>query len=1713
MRTVGLFLLGLAIPLALAGIVWALWPAPASPPPPAPWPDLPRSVVFGPPDSPTGGELVVGILVPSPPSARLIDLVPPATYAKFLAEEEAGGRPADPAPPSEVVDSVHATDLWDDSARGGHSASARDDALALVARAVTDSTKVRVAFHDLLASECSGLPLVVVAGSADHEGDRAALVALERSGSRVLRLPGALDDRAVPQPALVSACLDAIRGSSLVRRMPEDPLEVLEARREGDDVIVRLRAAPDGATLRDLADRAVATVAASGGSTLRLPCPDPGLDPYAHRLVARLGDLRRAWRVVDLVGTAERRVRASDRAEAGASYAPHVLFTNTLTGAPVPGRHERVAIRRGDATLVEARGRSDAAGVLGVALAVPEDAPPGPAELVVGDDAFAIEIRSGLRVSVVTDRALYRPSDDVHVRVMVHRAGSGKPVAGAEVALRLRDAEKRVTTSEHGIASARFLLVEARPGYVEVEAEVSGASASASLDVRAFETPSFLVTYEPASVRLREGETAPLVVVARYVNGEPVVGAQVRVRGGDGVGPTERAGTTDERGRFEFSVRAARYDVVVEDADGRSVAARAPVIPLPETDEAEATSEPEEPTSDVLAAPPGRVAVVPDRRTYRVGESIEASVAGPDGPACVELVRDGIPLRSLSVLLAGGRATLSVPLGPDLAGLLDLRAWRLAEEKSVGSGVRVLVARGRSLEVRARAERDEHRPADTAAVAVEVTDRRGKPTAAVLGYWGVDEALLALAPWRPGREEVFDALPVSPREAVADLADAAEHSREIRFVSARDALGAPAPFDDLRLDLEIRRRSAPARDEAISKACSDSFAASVGEMRSAFLEAFEGVPLENLRTASSLQENLRRLVDEGRLDAARLRDPWGTPVTLGPVLRSWWWWRDRSHLRGDRSDWRRYERGHGTECRSAGPDLAFGTPDDIWEVWESHGEADVGGRIRRFLSFLRRHQLLIDRRFLGASFWGPATNGLIGIGGGAGGALRGHGGGSCSGEAAGGGSFTLDPVHVRRDFSPTLCFVPEAIVGPDGKARLEIPLKDSITTWRLRLVASAGDGATGIGETRIRVTQPLHAEPWIATHLTVGDDLEVPVAVRNETDDAMRVALSLHSSPQIEAVGSKGADVAVDPHGTGAHVFRIRAVAPGSARVRIDARSAGHADALHSDALRSDALCSDAVERVVSVRRLGREVVETAHGSLSKDLPWSAAFPPPPADLPTEQRLTLYPSPLADVLGGFEGLIAQPHGCFEQTSSTLHPMVLALEYLKRTRQDRPEVAARARENVEAGHQRLLGYEVGEEPGGFSLWGRAPANLFLTAYALTEFHEIAKVHPVDPALLGRIVGWLRSKQRADGSWDVDGVERPAHDTGERRSFDLTAYVAWGMARAGCPSPTARAFLEAHAAEAASPYGMALAALALLTENPKSATGRALVGRLVETRARDERGVLWVPEGETGIGARGDSAAIETTALAIQALLVDGRRADVAASALDRLVAWRGPDGRFGTTQSTILALQALLAADPGSGPRSDADVVVAGGAGPSRTVRVAAASTEPVRLDLGPAAPRPLSVTSSGSGRTRAALSRTTWLPWERENPARGRVALAVAWPQETLRAGRPAQATVTVRNPSADATASVVTIEVGIPPGCDVEPSDVRGTGAEHVERAETSVVIYLRDLPPGAARTFTVGFRPRYALDVVTAPSKAYEYYVPEEGVDVAPARIRAVR
>ena len=171
---------------------------------------------------------------------------------------------------------------------------------------------------------------------------------------------------------------------------------------------------------------------------------------------------------------------------------------------------------------------------------------------------------------------------------------------------------------------------------------------------------------------------------------------------------------------------------------------------------------------------------------------------------------------------------------------------------------------------------------------------------------------------------------------------------------------------------------------------------------------------------------------------------------------------------------------------------------------------------------------------------------------------------------------------------------------------------------------------------------------------------------------------------------------------------------------------------------------------------------------------------------PATGRVTvkIYPGVVSQVLAGLDGMLQMPYGCFEQTSSATYPNVLVLDYLKRTGQSSPRLEMQANYLINLGYQKLIGFEVDGEPGGFSLFGDPPANTMLTAYGVAEFGDMAKVAYVDPDVLARMVDFLAARQNPDGSWDAYGAElAPADAATLDDRLATTAYITWGLADGG------------------------------------------------------------------------------------------------------------------------------------------------------------------------------------------------------------------------------------------------------------------------------------------------------------------------------------------
>src|SRR5205823_13382625 len=121
------------------------------------------------------------------------------------------------------------------------------------------------------------------------------------------------------------------------------------------------------------------------------------------------------------------------------------------------------------------------------------------------------------------------------------------------------------------------------------------------------------------------------------------------------------------------------------------------------------------------------------------------------------------------------------------------------------------------------------------------------------------------------------------------------------------------------------------------------------------------------------------------------------------------------------------------------------------------------------------------------------------------------------------------------------------------------------------------------------------------------------------------------------------------------------------------------------------------------------ERIETAHsGFLREPASVTLTLPKDAIEYSAKAFVKIYPSSFSQLVEGLDSIFQMPYGCFEQTSSTTYPNVLALNYLQSTHTSSPKTEATARQYIHLGYQRLLSFEI--NGGGFDWFGHPPADV-------------------------------------------------------------------------------------------------------------------------------------------------------------------------------------------------------------------------------------------------------------------------------------------------------------------------------------------------------------------------------------------------------------------
>lgn len=693
--------------------------------------------------------------------------------------------------------------------------------------------------------------------------------------------------------------------------------------------------------------------------------------------------------------------------------------------------------------------------------------------------------------------------------------------------------------------------------------------------------------------------------------------------------------------------------------------------------------------------------------------------------------------------------------------------------------------------------------------------------------------------------------------------------------------------------------------------------------------------------------------------------------------------------------------------------------------------------------------------------------------------------------------------HVRSYFPEALYINPEIITDRDGRASVSIPLADSITTWRMAMLASTTHGALGSATSSIKVFQDFFVDLDLPVTLTQGDRVSIPVAVYNYSGERGDVSLQLQPDDWFSLVDDAAEkNVTVDSAGVGGSQFTLEAKRIGKFKLTLSARMNGgnkHADI---------------VVREIEVVPNGREQSVVFNGRLESAVQHELLFPA--AAIPDASKIyvRLYPGPLSQVIEGMDSILRMPGGCFEQTSSSTYPNVLALDYMKRTKKLTPEVHAKAEGYIANGYQRLLTFEV--PGGGFSWFGSAPANKILTAYGLMEFYDMSQVHDVDSRVIQRTQQWLAGQQQADGSWkpDANFINEGATNRYNSDVLRITAYIAWSLENTGSRGPAvekAKDYIEKNMGNSAKLDAYTLAVLANFAADygkDREFTGRAMQLLLDARTEKDEK--AWWTAQETSVYATGDSAAVETTGLAVQALLKWGQASGTARKALTYLASKKDGSGSWGTTQATIMALRALLLSTEKGAADVRGTVTVLLNGKPEEKLTLTPENNDLLHQFVIKAADQKnantIEIRFDGKGGLAYQVAGQYFTPWDKQ-PDHEPLSIDVAYDRTRLAQDDIATATATVKN-NLPKAANMVMVDLGIPPGFDLLSEDLQtyqeksaGQKSGRLEKfslTATQAILYFDSFAPGDAVTLKFRLRAKYPIRARTFQSRVYEYYDP---------------
>jgi len=484
------------------------------------------------------------------------------------------------------------------------------------------------------------------------------------------------------------------------------------------------------------------------------------------------------------------------------------------------------------------------------------------------------------------------------------------------------------------------------------------------------------------------------------------------------------------------------------------------------------------------------------------------------------------------------------------------------------------------------------------------------------------------------------------------------------------------------------------------------------------------------------------------------------------------------------------------------------------------------------------------------------------------------------GGGGGGGDQAQVPL-LRSDFRDTAYWSGSFETDANGKAVIEFPLPDNLTTWIALVRGLTRDTQVGEAVAELVVTKDLIIRPVTPRFFVAGDRVQLGAVINNNTSQSLDVNVDLQSSGiTLEDPAAASQAVSVPPGGRQRVNWWVNVPDAGSANLVFSARSGALQDSV------TPALGEIPILHYVSPQTFATAGLITAAGENLEVVNLPRSYTPTGGELRVEMSSTL----AGAVLSGLDTMESFPFDLTEPVISHLLANLATYNLVKESGAGGPDLADKLQKAIRDDLARLPGLQ--NSDGGFGWSRRSKSDLYLSSYALLAL--------VQADSSGFIVsaGIEQAARR-----HIAAALYPVRDTLDDWQLDRLAFAYYAL-NVGHDSTFDPMDLYPQR-ERLSPWAKALLALTLVGRDDTAA--KTLLSDLGGLAIRSATGVNWQ---DSAPAWQNFSTPNFTTAVVVYALADSDPASPLLADAVRYLTAHRRANGGWFSSYDSAWVLMAL-----------------------------------------------------------------------------------------------------------------------------------------------------------------------------------------------------------